>query len=123
MYQQLLKPILEDINASSKEILASSVLTRDGMALTTVAPDRFNEDQFAAQVSASVHIARTVVAEMITGNLDSILIDGEKGRVWMTPAGSEAILALLFSKAARVETVLPQARKAANDIESLAIGW
>lgn len=123
MYQSSLRPILEEINGTSGDILASSVLTRDGLALTTIASaalgTSFDEDQFAAQVSASMHIARKVLTEPITGQPDSIFIAGDKGHVWMAHAGPDVILALLLARETEMQSILPQAGKAVREIETL----
>jgi predicted regulator of Ras-like GTPase activity (Roadblock/LC7/MglB family) len=116
--------ILGELNGSSKDILASSLLSKDGLPMATVLPDApargIDEDRISALSAALVSCGHRVMADWIGSDLDWLLVRSETGSILITRAGPDMILAALIAPSADAEPIFPDLKRAADRIRELA---
>lgn len=119
----MLSSILCKLNQASEAILASSVLTKDGLALasalSTAPPSGLDEDTLSAMSSALVALGHKASEDLVGGPFDRVLIEGKAGSLIMTPAGPEAILTVVFTSEAEAGAVFLCMQRASGEIAAL----
>lgn len=119
----MLATILSELNHSSAAIMASSVLSNDGLALASVLSGPhshdIDEDNLGAMSSALMVLGHKTATELVGNDLEQLLIMGKSGSVLMTRAGPEVILTVVCNPEAESDTILSHMRRAASDIEAL----
>jgi predicted regulator of Ras-like GTPase activity (Roadblock/LC7/MglB family) len=119
----MLTTILNELNQSSAAIVASTVLSNDGLTLASVFSDErlpdLDEDILGAMSSALVSLGRKTAEELVGDQLDLVLVEARTGSMLMTHAGSQAILAVVFKAEVNAEAIYGHMRTAARHIEIL----
>lgn len=119
----MLSSILCELNQASEAILASSVLTRDGLALASALsktqPSGLDEDTLSAMSSALVALGHKASEGLVGGPFDRMLVEGKAGSLLMTHAGPEAILTVVFRSDAEAGTVFSCMQRASGEIAAL----
>jgi predicted regulator of Ras-like GTPase activity (Roadblock/LC7/MglB family) len=122
----MLSTILSELNGASKAIMASSVLSTDGMALASLLPESpppgLSEDNFVALSSALMALGRKAAMDLAADSLERVHVAGKAGSVLITQAGPEAILSVVFSPDAETGMIASHMQRAANDIKALVAG-
>lgn len=77
--QQLLISILEDLNNTSTDIIASAVISTDGLPMATMLPSHLNSDRVGAISATLLALASRSVNELACGELEQIMIKGKLG--------------------------------------------
>lgn len=120
----MLTSILSELNGASEAILASSVLSSDGLALASVlpgsTPSRIDEDTMGAMGSALMALGQKATMDLVGAGLDRVLVTGKAGSLLMTQAGPEMILAVVFKADTEAGAIFSHVRRAANDIQACA---
>lgn len=106
-----LKPILRDLNSSSQHIHACSVLTRDGISLSSVLDQGIDPHRLAAMASSLLSLAQTAADELKQGELKQVLIEGEDGYLLTVGAGENAVLSVMAEKSVNLGMVFIEARR------------
>ena len=97
MRSDLLTSILSDLNGSSADIEASSVISTDCLMMAAMLPAGLDEDRVGAMGAAMLSLGDRTAQELARGTLEQVLIKGDNGYVLMTHAGKEAVLSVLAS--------------------------
>jgi predicted regulator of Ras-like GTPase activity (Roadblock/LC7/MglB family) len=121
----MLQSILGELNGSSKAILASSVLSIDGMAMAVALPDvrpqPLDEDKISALSAALACCGHKAARELTGGSLDWLLVKGEAGDVLITCAGPEIVLTALIKPGEDEDPVFSEMKRAADSIREFAL--
>jgi predicted regulator of Ras-like GTPase activity (Roadblock/LC7/MglB family) len=112
-----LRPILRELNASSGDIEASAVITSDGLALAWVLDESVDKDRFAAMCASLLALADRAAQEISRGDLQQVLVEGEKGTMLLVHAGRDAVLAVAAKPTVKLGMVFLEAKKVASKIE------
>ncbi len=119
----MLSSILCKLNQASEAILASSVLTKDGLALASALskapPSGLDEDTLVAMSSALVALGHKAADSLVGGQFGRVLVEGKAGSLLMTEAGPEAILTVVFMPEAEAGAVFSHMRRASGEIAAL----
>lgn len=118
----MLLSMLSEFNKSSETILASSLLSRDGLVLASVlptTPPTLNEDTVGALTSAVAALSDATL-NMVGDNLDRVLVTGKDCSLLMTPVGPEMILAVIFAPDESAGAIFSHMRLLAGHIEAHA---
>lgn len=114
--------ILGELNGSSKAILASSLLSKDGLPMATLLPDSpapgLDEDRIGALSAALMSCGRNTMADWVGSDLDWLIVVGAAGSVLMTRVDSERILTALIAPRVDAECLFPDLRRAADSIRA-----
>ena len=111
-----LSNILSTLNSSSADIMASAVVSKDGLMMAALMPQSLDSDRVGAMSAALTALGERACIELHTGDLDQVLIKGKGGYVMLAQAGQEAVLAALTNADARLGLVFLDVRRAAEDL-------
>ena len=119
MRADMLKSILADLNGTSADIEASGVISTDGLMMAAVLPQGLDEDRVGAMSAAMLSLGDRTAQELVRGELEQVLIKGNRGYVLMTHAGKEAVLTVLAKPNAKLGLIFLDVRRAAESISTL----
>jgi predicted regulator of Ras-like GTPase activity (Roadblock/LC7/MglB family) len=109
---------LRDLQAVAPDIIASAVVTADGLSLASALPSDVEEDRIAAMSAAMLSLGERIAAELQRGTLEEIYIRGDEGMVLLTSVGKDAVLTALSRNEAKLGIMFLEMRRAAADLEA-----
>jgi predicted regulator of Ras-like GTPase activity (Roadblock/LC7/MglB family) len=110
---------LRDMQMASPDIIASAVVSVDGLTIASALPSDVEEDRVAAMSAAMLSLGERISGELGRGGLDEVYIRGEEGFVLLTAVGDEAVLTALARDEAKLGMIFLEMRRAAEDLEKL----
>ena len=112
---------LRDMQIAAPDILASAIVTVDGLTLASALPAEVEEERVSAMSAAMLGLGQRIAAELQRGGLDEVYIRGEEGFVLFTAIGEDAVLTALSRNDSRLGLILLEMRRAASDLESYVV--
>lgn len=119
MRADMLTAILSELNGTSADIEASAVISTDGLMMAALLPSSLDEDRVGAMSAAMLSLGDRTAKELARGNLEQVLIKGNKGYILMTGAGNEAVLTVLAKPNAKLGLIFLDVKRAAEGIAKL----
>ena len=119
MREDMLTSILTDLNGSSADIEASGVISTDGLMMAAVLPAGLDEDRVGAMSAAMLSLGDRTAKELARGDLEQVLIKGDKGYVLMIYAGAEAVLTVMAKPNTKLGLIFLDVKRAAEQIQNL----
>ena len=116
---QLMIDRLRDLQASSPDIEASSVVSVDGLTIASALPQGVEEDRVAAMSAAMLSLGERIASELGRGSLEQVYIKGESGYVVLMSVGEEAVLTALAREQAKLGLIFLDMRRAAEALTKL----
>lgn len=116
---EILVERLRSMQAASADIIASAVVTLDGLIIASALPSDVEEDRVSAMAAAMQSLGERIASELGRGVLVELYIRGDAGYVLMTGVGEEALLTALTREAANLGLIFLEMHRAAEDIEKL----
>jgi hypothetical protein len=110
---------LRDMQVASADIIASSVVSVDGLTIASALPEDVEEDRVAAMSAAMLSLGERIAGELGRGDLDEVYIRGVEGYVLLTAIGEDAVLTALAREDAKLGMIFLEMRRAAEDLEQL----
>jgi len=108
---------LRDMQAVAPDIIASAVVTSDGLTLASALPHDVEEERVSAMSAAMLSLGERIASELQRGTLEEIYIRGEEGFVLLTAVGQEAVLTALSRSGGRLGVIFLEMRRAAEDLK------
>lgn len=109
---------LRDLQASTPDIIASAVVTADGLSLASALPSNVEEERVAAMSAAMLSLGERIAQELQRGSMEEVYIRGEEGLVLLTAIGRDAVLTALSRSEAKLGLMFLEMRRAAADLEA-----
>lgn len=109
---------LRDMQATAPDIIASALVTADGLSLATALPSDVPEERVAAMSAAMLSLGERISSELQRGTLEEVYIRGEQGLVLLTAVGRDAVLTALSRNEAKLGLIFLEMRRAAADLEA-----
>lgn len=119
MRADMLTSVLTELNGTSGDIEASAVISTDGLTIASVLPSSLDEDRVGAMSAAMLSLGDRTAQELARGELEQVLIKGDKGYVLMTYAGSESVLTVLAKPNAKLGLIFLDVKRAAASTAEL----
>jgi len=119
--EKRIRPILRKLNASSQEIEASSVMTRDGLSIASIMEEGVDPDRLGAMCASMLSLAAKTAKELGRGDLKQLLMDGSEGYILLIHAGNNAVLAVVSRPNVKLGKVLLDARQTATKISDIFV--
>jgi predicted regulator of Ras-like GTPase activity (Roadblock/LC7/MglB family) len=107
---------LHDMQAATPDIIASAVVSVDGLIIASALPNDVEEDRVSAMSAAMHSLGERIAIELGRGMLDEVYIRGEEGLVLLTAVGKEAVLTALTREEAKLGLIFLEMRRAAEDL-------
>src|SRR3972149_4316533 len=86
---------LRHMQATSPDIIASAVVSVDGLVIASALPPEVEEDRVSAMSAAMLSLGERIAQELGRGGLDQVYIKGDKGFIVLISVGQEAVLTAL----------------------------
>ncbi|MEJ2610722.1 MAG: roadblock/LC7 domain-containing protein [Candidatus Thiodiazotropha sp.] len=119
MREDMLASILSDLNGTSADIEASAVISTDGLLMASLLPANLDEDRVGAMSAAMLSLGDRTAQELARGELEQVLIRGNKGYVIMTHAGTEAVVSVMAKSTAKLGLIFLDVKRASEAISKL----
>lgn len=119
MRQDLLTSILTELNGSSADIEASGIISTDGLMMASVIPAGLDEDRMGAMSAAMLSLGDRTAMELARGDLEQVLVKGDKGYVLMLYSGTEAVLTVMAKPNSKLGLIFLDIKRAAEQILNL----
>jgi len=116
---QLMVDRLRELQASSPDIEASTVVSVDGLSIASALPQGVEEDRVSAMSAAMLSLGERIATELGRGSLEQVFIKGEKGYVVLMSAGQDAVLTALAREPAKLGLIFLDMRRAVKDLVKL----
>ncbi len=116
---QMMVDRLRDLQASSPDIVASAVVSVDGLSIASALPQGVEEDRVSAMSAAMLSLGERIASELGRGTLEQVYIKGQKGYVILMSVGQDAVLTALASEQAKLGLIFLDMRRAAEDLSKL----
>ena len=110
---------LRDMQASTPDIIASALVSVDGLTIASALPNDVEEDRVSAMSAAMHSLGERISQELGRGVLDEVYIRGEDGFVLLTAVGEEAVLTALARDEAKLGLIFLELRRASEDLKKL----
>ncbi|MBK1674166.1 hypothetical protein CKO35_12800 [Ectothiorhodospira shaposhnikovii] len=119
MLADMLNSVLGELNGTSADIEASAVISTDGLMMASQLPAGLDEDRVGAMSAAMLSLGDRTSNELARGDLEQVLIKGDKGYVLMTHAGQDAVVTVLVKSNAKLGLIFLDVKRAAAQITKL----
>ena len=116
---ELMVERLQDMQAASPDIIASAIVSVDGLIIASALPGDVEEDRVSAMSAAMLSLGERIATELGRGTLEQVYIRGDEGFVILTAVGQEAVLTALAREEAKLGLVFLEMRRAAEDLRRL----
>jgi predicted regulator of Ras-like GTPase activity (Roadblock/LC7/MglB family) len=110
---------LRDLQAATPDVVASAVVSVDGLIMASALPGDVEEDRVSAMSAAMLSLGERIAGELGRGALNEVYIRGEEGFVVLTSVGEEAVLTALARKDAKLGLIFLEMRRASEDLMRL----
>ena len=108
-----LRAVLNELHEESKDVQASMVVTRDGLTMTVVG-SVVDPDKVGAMCSDLLRLCHSAAIELQRGDVEHVLMKASHGYMLLTPAGPQAMLAVMARPDANLGMLLIDTRRAAG---------
>lgn len=119
MRSEMLTSILSELSGTSADIEAAAVISTDGLIMAALLPSSMDEDRVGAMSATMLSLGTRTSIELARGELEQVLVKGDKGYVLMTSAGPHAVLAVVAKPNARLGLIFLDVKRAAEAIKPL----
>lgn len=110
---------LREMQTATPEIVASAIVSVDGLTIASALPADVEEDRVSAMSAAMLSLGERIASELNRGALDQVYIHGDDGYVILSAIGTEAVLTALARDNAKLGLVFLEMRRAADDLAGL----
>lgn len=114
-----LNKVIRNLSTTTPAIEAAALVDNDGLMMASSLPQDMEDDTVAAMASALQGIAERIAAELARGDFELVMVKGGNGYIVMTRCGSDAVLVVLTSEAAKLGLIFLDVRRAATDLGKL----
>jgi predicted regulator of Ras-like GTPase activity (Roadblock/LC7/MglB family) len=110
---------LRNLQMSTPDIEASSLVSVDGLAIASALPAGVEEDRVAAMSAAMLSLGERIASELGRGALEEVYVKGERGYVILTAVGEDAVLTVMARAGAKLGLVFLEMRRAAEELADI----
>lgn len=108
--------VLHDLLGRAPELLASAVVSFDGLPMASALPVGMDEDRVAAMSAALLSLGERAAENFGRGTLNQVYVEGENGTVFLVSADDEAVLVAVGAKGAKVGLLMFEVRRSAMSV-------
>lgn len=116
MNAQLIQLTLNELNSSSEDILASALISNDGLPIVTALSDDVDGDRVGGMTAALLSLGTRVTQELRCGKMNQVIVRGDEGYLLMLEADEEMVLVVTAKEDAKLGLILFQARSAIKNL-------
>jgi len=110
---------MQALQLSSPDILATAVVSIDGLIIASNLLPEMSEDRVSAMSAAMLSLGEQISKEMGRGALEQVHIRGDNGYVVLISVGEKAVLTALVNQQAKLGMIFLDMRHAADDLVTI----
>ncbi len=110
--------VLEDMNATCREIQLSMLTTTDGLTMTAVGTV-LDPDQVGAMCTELITVCHKAAQQLEQGELEQMILRCSKGCMFLMPAGEFAVLAIMSVPDVNLGLLMLEAQRSATLIQKI----
>ncbi|MEM2331269.1 MAG: roadblock/LC7 domain-containing protein [Candidatus Jordarchaeales archaeon] len=118
-WREELEKILKEMEAADPDIEASAIVRTDGLVMASALPKSADEGLIAAMSAAILNIGSRALSELAKGELEKIIVSGDKGDITIVGVGKEAVLSAITRPGANIGLLLVEMARAREKVESV----
>ena len=119
MNEQIITNLLDELNATTSDILASALVSTDGLTIASTLQRTVDPDRVGGISAALLALGNRATKELSCGRLDQVMVKGDNGYILAVQAGEEAVLLLTAKEDAKLGMLLIQAKRTAKRIAEM----
>jgi predicted regulator of Ras-like GTPase activity (Roadblock/LC7/MglB family) len=112
---------LQNFVSGTSEVQGAILASPDGLALASVLPVGMDEERTAAMSASMLSLGERIGRELVRGNVERIVVEGEKGYGILVSCGTEAVVLVLASAAAKQGILYLEVKRAVARIAPLLV--
>ena len=117
--RQALIDRMQALQQSSPDILATAVVSVDGLIIASNLLPEMSEDRVSAMSAAMLSLGEQISKEMGRGSLEQVHIKGDNGYVVLISVGEKAVLTALVNQQAKLGMIFLEMRRAADELAGI----
>jgi predicted regulator of Ras-like GTPase activity (Roadblock/LC7/MglB family) len=115
----MLQDVLQNFVSGTPEVQGAALVSPDGLALASVLPGGMDEERTAAMSASMLSLGERIGRELNRGAVERIVVEGEKGYGVLVSCGTDAVLLVLASSAAKQGLLFLEIKRAVAQIAPL----
>ena len=115
----MLQDTLQNFVSSTPDVQGVALVSPDGLSLASVLPSQMDEERTAAMSASILSLGERIGGELARGNVERIIVRGEKGYSLLVGCGSEAVLLVLANSSAKKGLLFLESKRVVNQIIQL----
>ena len=114
-----LQDTLQNFVNSTPDVQGVALVSPDGLSLASFLPTQMDEERTAAMSASILSLGERIGGELARGNVERILVAGDKGLSVLVGCGSEAVLLVLANSAAKKGLLFLEVKRVVVEIVKL----
>ncbi len=119
MEYSVLQDLLQNFVTGTPDVEGAAIVSPDGLPLGSVLSSNMDEERTSAMSAALLSLGDRIGQELARGNIDRLFVEGEKGYGILVGCGTEAVLLVLASKAAKQGLLFLEIKRLAGELTKL----
>ena len=115
----LLQELLQKFVSGTPDIEGAALVSPDGLPISSVLSVGMDEERTAAMSAAMLSLGERIGQELSRGVIERIFVEGEKGYSILIGCGTEAVLLILATKAAKQGLLFLETKRLVAEIKPL----
>lgn len=115
----MLQDELQNFVSGTSEVHGAALVSPDGLALASVLPSGMDEERTAAMSASMLSLGERIGRELSRGNVERIVVEGEKGYGVLIGCGADAVLLVLASAEVKQGLLFLEIKRAVSRIVPL----
>ncbi len=111
-----LNRILKSLQSGTPDVEAAALIPEDGLVIASVLPQQIEEVRVAGMSATLLSLGNRAAFELGRGDLEQVLIRGQKGYVVMVAAASGTLLLVLTTEAAKLGLIFLEMKRSVGEI-------
>lgn len=114
-----LNKILRTLTTNTPDVEACAIVSSDGLSIASVLPQGTDDDAYAAMSAALLGLGERITSELKRGELETVMIRGKDGYIFLTRCGADAVLTVLTTNKAKLGLIFLDVQRSAKELAPL----
>lgn len=115
---QKIQTVLQSLVAGTPDIEGASLVTVDGLPLSSTLPSHMDEERVSAMAATMLSIGERIGEELQRGGVGRIFVEGEQGYCMLTNCGQDAVLLVMATAAAKQGLLQLAIRRSVSELQA-----
>jgi uncharacterized protein len=115
----MLQDELQNFVSGASDVQGAALVTPDGLPLASVLPGGMDDERTAAMSASMLSLGERIGRELARGNIERIMVEGEKGYGVLVSCGNDAVLLVLANSSVKQGLLFLEIKRAVAKIAPL----